>query len=139
MIGCVRNSLGTFFPTHDMTPEKVDTDKANGKNRVANGKWTSLLMPAVVAAISASGGIYITLGTPIGQGLMRPNPYTSIQAEAQHKQTNARLMNFEEHVKDHPDAELRQIISDIRAEMAAFEATQGIIIKNQDRILDKLN
>ena len=111
--------------------DKVDTHKANGTERVANGKWTPILIAVISAALGSSGGIALVFNTPFGEGLARPDPWTATQADARYKQTNARLNNLEYHVKEHPDAELRRVISDLRAEMAGFEATQRIISRTK--------
>ena len=109
------------------------------EDKKTNGKWTPVLIAVISAALGSSGGIALVFNTPFGEGLARPDPWTATQADARYKQTNARLNNLEGHVRSHPDAELRAEIADLRADYRAFKASQDLIIKNQDRILLKLD
>ena len=116
-----------------MDDKKAQNGRSNG------GKWNPALVAIVSAIVGSGSGVALVFNTPFGAQLARPNPYTSIQAEARHKQTDTRLMNLEGHVLNHPDDKLRAAISVLTANQAALVATQQTIITNQDRIWRKLD
>lgn len=115
------------------------TEVNNGSKRNGKDKFLNLLVPSILAAIGASGGIYIALGTPVGQDWARPDPFTGSMAEEAQRVVNSRIGRLEDHVRNHPDVGLRAAIYSLREELSASKATQEVIIKNQDRILDKLD
>ena len=116
-----------------MDDKVAQNDKRNGN------KWNPIVVGVISAVLGSLGSITVVFTTDIGQSITRPYPYTSVMAEARHKQTDTRLELLEDHVRNHPDSELRQMIADLRTSIAASDARQGVIIKNQDRILDKLD
>jgi hypothetical protein len=114
-------------------------DINNGSKRNGKDKFLNLLVPSILAAIGTSGGIYIALGTPVGQDWAPHDPWTGEMAEEAQRVVNSRLGKLEDHVRNHPDVGLRVAISNMREELSASKAKQEVIIKNQDRILDKLD
>ena len=124
----------------DLTDQNAHNEKSSERRRNDGPfKWTPVLVAVISSIIGGGGGVALVFSTPFGQNMARPNAWTSIQAQVEHRAIDKRLVAFETHVRDHPDVGIRQIIADIRADMSATKARQEVIIKNQDRILDKLN
>ena len=97
-------------------------------------KWSGILVAIIAAAVGSLGTVSIYLGTPIGQNVARPNPWTSLQATASHKQTDSRLIILEEHVRNHPDR-----TNQFDRRIAVLESQYSTLLLNQQRILDKLD
>ena len=97
---------------------KVEHTPKNGS------KWTPVVVAIVGAFLGSAGTISIYLGTPTGQKLARPDPYTGTQAAALEDKLN-------DHLQSHPDRLL-----DIR--VTRLETQYTIILNNQQRILDRL-
>jgi hypothetical protein len=104
------------------------------RNGGLNGnKWTHIFVSAVIAAFSASGGLYIALGTPVGQSLTRPDPYTGAEgATLEYRLENIEGI-IENHITNHPDA-----INQFDRRITTLEAKMTQILRNQERIIDKL-
>lgn len=102
-------------------------EKLNGG---PNGsKWSAILVPALIAAISASGGLYIALGTPVGESLTRPDPFTG----AQGAYLEQRIEALEYHVRNHPDVE-----NQFDRRITTLEVQFSQIIENQRTILEHI-
>ena len=97
------------------------------------GKWTNLFVPAIIAAISASGGLYIALGTPVGQNLTRPDPFTGTQASELIYRLDAIEVKIDGHLSNHPD-----IANQFDRRITTLEVRIDQILKNQERILNNL-
>lgn len=103
-------------------------DRHNGN------KWTPVLVAVVAAAVGSLGTVSIYLGTPLGQEVARPDPYTGTQAAALIRRLEQEESNLRVHVSQHPDK-----YNQYDSRIARLEASYLVIIKNQDRILDRLD
>lgn len=106
-----------------MTPEKADTPK-NGN------KWTPVIVAVVGAFVGSAGTISVYLGTPIGQAVARPDPFTGAQAAI----IERRVTELERHVRYHPDS-----VNQFDRRITVLETQNKQIIANQERILSRLN
>lgn len=97
------------------------------------------LIAAVSAAIGSGGGISLFFGSDIGQKITRPDPFTGSQAAALIVRIERLEREIENHTERHPDAALRNAIAILQAESAEAKAERAQIIRNQDRILDRLD
>jgi len=97
-------------------------------------KWTPVLVAIVAAAVGSLGTVSIYLGTPIGQEIARPDPFTGTQASTLIGRIDYLETNIDTHIRSHPDIENRY---DRR--IATLEAQYVIILQNQQRILDRLD
>lgn len=103
-------------------PQNTRKTNHNGQN---GSKWTPVLVAVVGAFLGSAGTVGIYIGSPIGQKVARPDPYTGTQASALERRLN-------NHLESHPDHGL-----DVR--VSRLEAQYEIILRNQDRILSRLN
>lgn len=127
-----------------MSQQKEHTERLADNDGAADGRfnprsWHPILSIIVGSVLGSSGGLGVLSLTPLGQEITRPNAYTSIQAEAEHKAIDQRLGRLESHVENHPDTELRAAIGLVVADVAAGKAERKLIIQNQNRILDRLD
>ena len=112
-----------------MMAVKDDTGKRNGN------RWNPIVVAVVSAILGSTGSIAVVFNTPFGQAVVRPDPFTGTQAQALER----RLTALEYHVMNHPDVGLRADVAVLRSDILTTIAKQETIIKNQDRILDKLD
>jgi hypothetical protein len=104
----------------------------NGKRD--GSKLTPILVAVIGAFVGSSGTIAIYLGTPIGQEIARPDPYTGSQAAALTTRVEYLEAEVDAHVNRHPDQE-----NQFDRRIATLEAQYAIILQNQGRILDRLD
>lgn len=114
----------------------MDDKKRNNGER--GHKWTPIVIAVVGAAFGSLSTVSIYLGTPVGQEIARPNPWTSLQAKAAHDALTDRISHIEsdvaDHLEHHPDRE-----NQFDRRIATLEAQYAIILQNQARILDRLD
>ena len=108
--------------------EKISNNGTYGR------KWTPVLVAVVAAAIGSLGTVSIYLGTPLGQEVVRPDPFTGTQATALITRLGRIETDITNHIRRHPD-EINQF--DRRITTLEVQFTQ--ILANQKRILDKLD
>ena len=114
-------------------------EKAGANGRLNPKSWHPVLSAVIGAILGSGGSLGIIFSTPVGQELTRPNPYTSLQAEAAHRDLERRITINEKHRENHPDAALRAQQAAILADIAEGKAERRLIIQNQNRILDRLD
>lgn len=110
---------------------------ASSNGKVKNGQLSgrnALLIAIASAIVGGTGGplLLVKLGGP---SVFRPDPFTNADAQI----LESRITALERHVNYHPDAELRSAISKLSAESAAAKSERALIIKNQDRIILRLD
>jgi hypothetical protein len=98
------------------------------ESNVIHGKWTPILVACIGAFLGSTGTVAVVFGTPFGQEVARPDPYTGTQAAALISRVDRVDTMITGHIFKHPDHEL-----DIR--VARLEEQYVTIIKNQDRII----
>ena len=99
-------------------------------NKKPNGtKWSPALIAIVGAIIGSSGSIFVVFNSDVGQSLTRPDPFTGAQASA----LELRISSVENHVANHPYDPMHD------RRLTALEAQYKEIIRNQTRILDRLD
>lgn len=108
----------------------------NGKdNNTKDGhKWTPTLVAIVAAAVGSLGTVSIYLGTPFGQEITRPDPFTGTEAAALIRRFDRLESRIGGHLTQHPDKS-----NQYDRRIATLEAQYTVILKNQDRILDRLD
>ena len=97
-----------------------------------DGKWTPLLVAVVGAIVGGSGTIGIFLGTPIGQEVVRADPFTGSQAAPLIEDIAFLKRDLIAHKLTHPDREL-----DLR--LTLLEAQYQHITDTLDRIEGKMD
>ena len=111
---------------------------ANGDKVVredSNGVKLAPIAVAVVGAlIGGTGTVAVYLGTPLGQEIARPDPFTGTQATALEQRLLHVERDLDAHVGNHPD-----VINQFDRRIATLEAQYSIILANQQRILDRLD
>ena len=110
-------------------------DKETAYNKARNGNNRHPVLAVVLGAVlGGSGSIGIFLGTPIGESVARPDPFTGSQGA----KLTQRVLHLEEdvgaHLTHHPDAE-----NQFDRRIATLEAKFDVILQNQGRILDRLD
>lgn len=108
-------------------------DETKVKSNGLSTKHT-LVVAIVSAVLGSTGGPYL-LDRLLGFNPYRADPFTGTEAAL----LASRLERIEDHVENHPDVELRASIALIRADIAEARAEREQIIRNQDRILDRLD
>jgi len=108
-------------------------DKAYAEKRDGH-KWNPVLIAVISSIIGSGGGVALVFNTPFGQSFARPDPYTGTQAASLIRRFDMVESSMNKHIREHPDLSNRY---DRR--IATLEAQYEIIIKNQDRILGRLN
>ena len=108
-------------------------DKVRLEGRDGN-KFTPIAVAIIGAALGSSGTVAVYLGTPFGQDIARPDPFTGTQAVALEARINHIEEQIDAHVGAHPD-----IVNQFDRRIATLEAQYAIILRNQGRILDRLD
>lgn len=101
-----------------------------------NGKLSTrqtFLIAILSAVLGSTGGNYLL--SRVFPDAIRPDPFTGEQGRA----LELRIERVEGHVEDHPDVALRAAISELRAEQAAAKAERGLMLRNQDRMIERLD
>lgn len=113
----------------------MDDDKAQNQKGHGN-RYSPILVAVVGATLGSSGTVGLYLGTPVGQKIARPDPFTGSQAAS----LTTRLETLEKalttHVATHPDQR-----NQFDRRIATLEAQYPLIMQSLDRIesrLDKL-
>jgi len=107
-----------------------DERESNG----IHGKWTPVLVAIIGAVLGGTGTVAVVFGTPIGQEAIRPDPFTGTQASALETRVDQISAMVSGHIYKHPDDELK-----FDRRIATLEAQYTEIIRNQGRILDRLD
>ncbi len=108
---------------------------ANGDKILGNGRANYPIAVAVIGAfLGSTGTIAVYLGTPFGQEMARPDPFTGSQATA----LIARIEHLEaeiiRHTANHPDQ-----TNQFDRRITTLEIHYEQILKNQDRIIERLD
>ena len=111
----------------------MNTGKEHNGKRDGN-RWTPIIIAVVGAALGSLGTVSIYLGTPIGQEIARPDPFTGTQASALTTRIEHLESDVGNHLDHHPDRE-----NQFDRRIATLEAQYAIILQNQARILDRLD
>ena len=105
-----------------MTPKK--------ENTVKYGSYLPILVAVIGAIGGGFGGTYLLLDSGLAttslQTVARPDPYTGTQGRALESVVTR-------HIDNHPDA-----TNHFERRIATLEAQIGVMIRNQERILDRL-
>lgn len=105
--------------------------QTNGNGRLSTRQ--TFIVAILSAVLGSTGGNYLL--SRVFPDAIRPDPFTGAQGKA----LALRITNLEKHVENHPDVALRAAVADLRAESAAAKAERSLIIRNQDRILERLD
>lgn len=96
--------------------------------------YRQTVVVAVVSAVLSGSGVPWFLSA-LGVNPFRPDPFTRSDGLVLER----RIEKLEGHVDRHPDVELRAAIADLRAEASAAKSERLLIIKNQDRMMQRLD
>lgn len=101
-------------------------------DKAINGSrgWTILLSTVLAGTIGSGGGVFIymqNLGADQLQQMARPDPATGSELRQIRK-------NLQRHLDNHPD-----IVNQFDRRITRLEIRLETIIKNQNRILERLN
>ena len=111
-----------------MNEEKAHTGKRNGN------KYLPAVVAIIGAALGSTGTVAIVFNTPFGQSIARPDPFTGTQAAS----LKAEIMGLREiltrHLDSHPDE-----VNKFDRRITYLEAQTEVIIRNQERMLDRLD
>ena len=74
------------------------------QNSNGNGnKWTPVVIAVVGAFVGSLGTVSVYLGTPLGQEIARPDPFTGRQAAALETRIGHLENDLATHFRTHPD------------------------------------
>ena len=106
---------------------------ANGKeHNLKDGNWRNILVAVIGAIIGSSGTVGIFLGTPYGQQVARPDPFTGSQATALTERLGRIEADIYTHKLRHPDRAL-----DLR--LTLVESNYQHLTETLDRIEAKID
>lgn len=114
-----------------MTEENAQTTAPNGR------KYVPFLVAVLGAALGSTGTVAVYLGTPIGQEIARPDPFTGTQAAALTRDVRRLESYLDKHLNEHPDQ-----INQFDRRIAILEAQYPLIMQSLARIesrLDRIN
>lgn len=103
------------------------------KDLIKNGR-TALIIATLSALVGGTGGPLLAVKLGFSDAL-RPDPFTGTEGRV----IERRLESLEFHVRNHPDVALRLDIAELKEEAAAARKERELIIRNQDRILNRLD
>lgn len=119
--------------------EKRSSDVADDKTgSKLNGSRNAVVAAVVSAILGSTGGPYLLVKF-FDVNPYRQDAYTATQAKAQQRENELRFASLERHIRDHPDVELRAAIIDLKTATAEVRAEVKQVVRNQDRILDRLD
>ena len=108
------------------------TDKEyNTKNGT---KWHPVLIAILGAILGSSGSIFVVFGTPLGQSVARPDPFTGTQAASLIADIRRVESDIDMHITRHPDK-----LNQFDRRITTLEVQFSQILDNQTRILNKLD
>ena len=96
-------------------------------------KWTPVAVAVVGAFLGSSGTIAVYLGTPAGQEITRPDPYTGTEGAALEHRVNDVEAELNGHLGAHPDE-----MNHFDRRITTLEVQYSQILANQQRILNRL-
>jgi len=108
------------------------TDKKAQDDRHAGNKWTPVLVAIVGAALGSLGTISIYIGTPAGQKIARPDPFTGSQADALIARIGHLETKINGHMFSHPDRALELRVN-------TLESNYNHLVETLDRIERKMD
>lgn len=108
--------------------DKVYTDKRNGN------KWNPLVVSIISAILAGSGSVYLVFGTPVGQSIARPDPFTGTQARALEHEMEKLESRLTFHIREHPDR-----TNQFDRRITVLETQYSTMISTLRRIEDKLD
>lgn len=104
------------------------------KGAFAHAMGTTPFIVAVLGAfLGSTGTIAVYLGTPLGQEIARPDPFTGSQAARLEARLDEIDRDIHNHLERHPDVQ-----NQFDRRIATLEAQYAIILQNQGRILDRI-
>ena len=109
-------------------------EEKKSKVTIHGSKWTPVAVAIIGAFLGSSGTVAVYLGTPIGQEIVRPDPFTGTQAVALEQNVSRLEHGLEQHLTNHPDD-----VNQFDRRIAVLESQYAIILQNQGRILDRLD
>lgn len=113
--------------------EQADAKSSGGK---LNGHRNAVVVAVVSAILGSTGAPFILV--KLGVNPFRPGAYTNAMAEARQNIVDHRFAALEAHVSDHGDEEWRDAILELQRESAGAAKEREQMLRNQDRILDRL-
>lgn len=111
-----------------MDDKKVQTDSGHGN------KWTPVVVAIVGAFVGSLGTVSVYLGTPLGQEITRPDPFTGRQAAALEQRLSRLERDILGHLNTHPDQ-----TNQFDRRITVLEVQYGGIMNYLERIDKKLD
>jgi hypothetical protein len=111
-----------------MDSEKTHNGKRNGHT------WNPVVIGVVSAILGSGGAISLVFGTPVGQQITRPDPFTGKQGAALTERIRHLEDDYERHVGSHPDR-----IYQFDRRITVLETQYSSILANQARIIERLD
>ena len=107
----------------------------SAQNNTGNGsKWTPVVVAIVGAFVGSLGTVSVYLGTPLGQEITRPDPFTGRQAAALEQRLSRLERDILGHFNTHPDK-----TNQFDRRITVLEVQYGGIITYLERIDKKLD
>ena len=110
----------------------MNEEKAYSRNGNGN-KWNPVIIGIVSAVLGSGGAISLVFGTPIGQNIARPDPFTGAQGASLTARVNNIQSEVESHIHNHPDT-----VNKFDRRITTLEVQYANILSNQNKILDRL-
>ena len=111
----------------------MNGEKAYPRNGNGN-KWNPVVIGIVSAVLGSGGAISLVFGTPIGQNIARPDPFTGSQGAALVERVDNIESEIESHIHNHPSD-----VNRFDRRITTLEVQYASILSNQQKIIDRLD
>lgn len=111
-----------------MNGEKAQNGKRNGHT------WNPVVVGVVSAILGSGGAISLVFGTPVGQQIARPDPFTGKQGAALIERVSHLERDADNHYRAHPDR-----VNQFDRRITVLETQYSSILANQARIIEQLD
>jgi hypothetical protein len=111
-----------------MNGEKAQNGKRNGHT------WNPVVVGVVSAILGSGGAISLVFGTPVGQQIARPDPFTGKQGAALLERVSHLERDSDNHYRSHADLKFDRRITVLETQYSSILANQARIMEQLDRL-----
>ena len=111
----------------------MDENKEHTGGRNGN-KWNPIIVAVIGGILGSGGAISVVFSTPVGESLVRPDPFTATQAAALEQRITHLELDTGNHINSHPD-----VVNRFDRRITVLETQYSNILSNQVRIIEQLD